>query len=63
MTHEARRESEERLRVLFNNAPVGMSEVTLSGELVRANSLFCQILGYTVDELRSPACTRIYPAR
>ena len=53
MTHEALAESEERLRVLFNNAPIGMSEVALSGELVRANSLFCQIIGYTVDELRS----------
>ena len=58
MTHEALRESEERLSVLFNNAPIGMSEVALSGELVRANTLFCQIIGYTVDELRSPRRTR-----
>ncbi|HUD37933.1 MAG TPA: PAS domain S-box protein [Streptosporangiaceae bacterium] len=57
MAHEAR-ESEERLRVLFDNAPVGMGEMTLSGELVRANSLYGQILGYTVDELLSPALSR-----
>jgi PAS domain S-box-containing protein len=50
---EALRESEERLRVLFENAPIGMSEVALSGELVQANSLFCQIIGYSLDELQA----------
>jgi len=49
----ALRESEERLRVLFDNAPVGIEDVALSGHLVRVNPRFCQITGYTADELRS----------
>jgi len=49
----ALRESEERLRALFDTAPVGIGEVSLSGELVRINSRFCQIIGYTADELQS----------
>ncbi|MCW2905495.1 MAG: sensory transduction histidine kinase [Actinomycetia bacterium] len=49
----ALRESEERLRVLFDNAPVGIEDVALSGDLVRVNPRFCQITGYTADELRS----------
>jgi PAS domain S-box-containing protein len=52
-TQAALRESGERLRVLFENAPVGIGEVALSGELVRINSRFCQILGYTADEVLS----------
>jgi PAS domain S-box-containing protein len=51
----ALRASEERLRVLFDNAPVGMGEVTLSNEFVRVNSCFCQFIGYTADELLSPS--------
>jgi PAS domain S-box-containing protein len=51
--HEALRESEERLRALFDNAPVGIEEIALSGELIRGNPRFCEITGYTTDELRS----------
>jgi PAS domain S-box-containing protein len=51
-TEAALRESEERLRVLFDNAPVGIEDVALSGELVRVNPRFCEITGYTADELR-----------
>jgi len=43
--------SEERLRVLFDHAPIGVGEVTLSGELVRVNQYFCQFVGYTADEV------------
>jgi PAS domain S-box-containing protein len=58
----ALRESEERLRFLFDNAPVGMGEVALSGKLVRVNSRFRQILGYTADELLSrPLWTFVHP--
>jgi PAS domain S-box-containing protein len=49
----ALRESEGRLRALLDSAPVGIGEVSLSGELVRINSRFCQIIGYTADELQS----------
>jgi PAS domain S-box-containing protein len=49
----ALRESEERLRAVFDDAPVGIVERSLSGEVVRANARFCQITGYSEDELRS----------
>jgi PAS domain S-box-containing protein len=52
-TQAALRESEERLRALFDNAPVGIEDTTLSGEIVRVNPRFCQITGYTSGELRS----------
>jgi PAS domain S-box-containing protein len=49
----ALRASEERLRVLFDSAPIGIGEVSLSGDLVRINRYFCQFIGYTADEVLS----------
>ena len=49
----ALRESQERLTVLFNNAPVGIDELAPDGRIVRANPRFCEITGYTQDQLRS----------
>jgi PAS domain S-box-containing protein len=49
----ALRESEEWLRAVFDNAPVGIEDLSPSGEFVRVNPRFCQITGYTADELRS----------
>ena len=51
--HQALRVSEERLRALVDNAPIGIEELALSGELVQVNPRFCEITGYTADELRS----------
>jgi PAS domain S-box-containing protein len=51
--HQALRVSEERLRALVDNAPIGIQELTLSGELVQVNPRFCEITGYTADELLS----------
>jgi PAS domain S-box-containing protein len=52
-TQAALRESEERLRALFDNAPVGIDELTASGDLVRVNPCFCEIVGYSADELHA----------
>jgi PAS domain S-box-containing protein len=49
----ALRASEERLRVLFDNTPIGIGELALSGDLVRINRSFCQFIGYTADEVLS----------
>jgi PAS domain S-box-containing protein len=46
------RESEERLRATFENAPVGISETSLDGTLLRVNEGFCRIVGYSADELQ-----------
>jgi PAS domain S-box-containing protein len=50
-TEAALRESEERLRALFDNAPVGIEDVALTGELVRVNPRLCDITGYSAGEL------------
>jgi PAS domain S-box-containing protein len=48
---QAMRESERRFRVTFNQAAVGMVHVALDGSLLMVNQKFCDILGYTEDEL------------
>ena len=53
VAHQALRVSEERLRTLVDNAPIGIEELALSGELVRVNPRLCEITGYTADELLS----------
>ncbi len=52
-TQEALRESEGRLRALFDNAPVGIDDISPGGEIIRVNPRFCEISGYTAGELRS----------
>jgi len=51
---EARREladSEARFRATFENAAVGVALVGTDGSILRANSSFARMLGYTVEEL------------
>jgi PAS domain S-box-containing protein len=47
------RESEERFRTIFEQAPLGISEGEIaSGRLISANRRYADILGYNIDELR-----------
>ncbi|MGP0064588.1 MAG: PAS domain S-box protein [Isosphaeraceae bacterium] len=48
---EALRESEERFRGTFENAAVGIAHEDLAGRFLRFNKRFCEILGYSPDEL------------
>jgi PAS domain S-box-containing protein len=48
---EALRESEERFRSTFQNAPIGMAHVGLDGRWLRVNDTLCQITGYSRGEL------------
>lgn len=58
----ALRESEERFRTAFENAPVGVSLTSVDGTLLRVNRAFCQMLGYTEQELVGTNVTAItYP--
>lgn len=50
-TIEALRQSEERFRVIFEEAGVGISHTNIDGRILRANPKFCQIVGYSSDEL------------
>jgi PAS domain S-box-containing protein len=47
----ALRESEHRSRAIVEHAPVGISERDLEGRFTDANPRFCEITGYTRDEL------------
>ena len=45
------RESEERFRLAFEAAPIGMTLVGLDGRFLRANAALCRLLGLTEEEL------------
>jgi PAS domain S-box-containing protein len=48
---QALQASESRLRAAFEQAAVGMNEVSLEGRFLRSNQRFCEITGYSADEL------------
>jgi PAS domain S-box-containing protein len=45
-------QSEERFRSIFEQAAVGIAEVSLDGHFLQLNQRFCDIVGYSQDELR-----------
>jgi PAS domain S-box-containing protein len=48
----ALRDSEERFRLTFEQAAVGMAHVDPEGRWLRVNRKLCQIVGYTQEEMR-----------
>jgi PAS domain S-box-containing protein len=57
---EALRESEEEFRALFESATVGMAQTDLTtGRFLRANERFCQITGYSAEELLEKSFSEI----
>ncbi len=48
---EALRESEERFRITFDRAPIGMSLTAPDAKLMRVNQALCDFLGYEEREL------------
>jgi len=50
--HEAQlKDSEHLFRTAFDNAPIGVSFTDLGGILTRVNKEYCNMLGYTAEEL------------
>lgn len=47
----ALRDSEERFRLIFNQAAIGITLAQLDGPLIDFNARFCQIMGYPREEL------------
>jgi two-component system, NtrC family, sensor kinase len=50
-TEHALRDSEDRFRRLYNEAPFGYHELDLGGNIVNVNQTECDMLGYTRDEM------------
>jgi len=50
-TESILKESEERFRELFNDAPVGYHEIDLEGRIARVNRTELEMLGYTEEEM------------
>ncbi|HET7418916.1 MAG TPA: PAS domain S-box protein [Candidatus Dormibacteraeota bacterium] len=48
---DAERESETRFRTLFEQAQAGMAFTTLDGHITTVNPAFCELVGYTSQEL------------
>lgn len=58
----ALRESEERFRLTFEQAGVGMAHVDSEGRFIRVNRKLCEIVGYRESELRAMTFQQItYP--
>lgn len=49
----ALRQSEERFRAVYRNAPMGIAIGDVDGQFQEANPVLCAMLGYTEDELRT----------
>ncbi len=48
----ALRDSEQRLRNIFDNAPIGIAFTDVNGVLQDVNPYFCRLLGYSATELQ-----------
>ena len=44
-------ETESRFRATFEQAAVGVAHVSLDGKFLRINDKFCEIIGYSQDEM------------
>lgn len=56
------RESEERFRLSFENASIGMSLTAVDGQMIKVNRAFCEMLGYTEYELETKGFIEVtYP--
>ncbi|MEP0885676.1 PAS domain S-box protein [Trichocoleus sp. ST-U3] len=48
---KALQDSEQRFRATFNQAAVGIAHANLKGEFLRINQKYCDLLGYTQEEM------------
>lgn len=59
---EALRASEEKFRATIEHSPVGVAQASLGGDWLHVNKKFCEITGYSAEELyRLTAAAIIHP--
>lgn len=46
-------ESEQRFRAIFENAAIGIARVSLTGQFLQINEVYCKIVGYSREEMLS----------
>jgi two-component system, cell cycle sensor histidine kinase and response regulator CckA len=56
LAEKALRESEERFRRIFNDAPIGMQLISVDGRILKTNKSLCRFLGYGAEELQGQPC-------
>jgi PAS domain S-box-containing protein len=60
---DALQASEERSRLLFEQAAIGIKQVSLDGKLLAVNAALCRMLDYSREELLAKTYTDIIDAR
>jgi PAS domain S-box-containing protein len=60
-SEEALRESEERFRSAFEEAPIGVALVDLDGRRFRANRVLCDMLGCSEEDLLEDYLEHVHP--
>ncbi|WP_414623206.1 PAS domain S-box protein [Calothrix sp. CCY 0018] len=55
----ALREREEAFRAIFENAAVGIAQVSPEGKFINVNEQFCKIVGYSKSQLLKIKCAEI----
>jgi len=59
LAEAALRESEEKFRAAFENAPMGMSMILPNGQYLAVNPVLCKMFGYSEKELLSGTINKI----
>jgi PAS domain S-box-containing protein len=59
---KALKKSEEKIQSIFRAAPTGIGLVSSKREFLQVNNRFCEMLGYTSDELIGKSSRTIYPS-
>jgi PAS domain S-box-containing protein len=63
VAEEARKESEEPFRLVFERSAAGIVIGDTSGRIIRANQRFCELIGFSQDELQGRTAVEItHPA-
>jgi PAS domain S-box-containing protein len=62
LSESALRSTEQRFKLLFDKMPVGVVFAAKDGTILQPNACYCDLLGYSEDELRGRNILEITPA-